>query len=1448
VSDIGPTSTCAKVREHIERVLDGDTDELGEELSTHLLDCDDCRDFRHEAEQAAEMVSMAGADYVEPRDMLERVLGKIDALDEAGPEGLAPKTSVSEASAPGADAAAGARDGGATDAPTAALVESAPPQGAEAETPNSGTKLVQLAAKDAAASQVDAVASQVAAEDATKTSTAPGSEGSGPEERHEAKEGKASAGVLVALRTPKGRQRARQWGAVGIAAAAVIALWLGDRGSSPNPEDPIAEVHGGEPWAGRVAEVVRGFGSRDGLSVCEAPSLAAPASDCRPIASGDEIDAGAVLRTDSVTQARLELHDGTLVVLDRQSEFRLDAEQARHGSLRQGEAVFDVRRGLEQLAVVDVPQGRVEVLGTKFVVYADSDTTRVDVSRGEVRLVDHRDRDVAVGAGQTGRLRNDDAPRVDSVSDLSESFAWSERAFGTEEEAEESPRGLGELRAKKPGERDELNGAVVLTKHAVKVRIQETMARTEVEEVFENRTDERLEGIFRFPLPPDAQIERLALEVDGHMEEGAFVDRERAAAIWRGAIVNSSKRPKPIQEEIVWVPGPWRDPALLEWQSGGRFELRIFPIEKRSSRRVILTYTQKLSPRGDAVGYTYPLAHDPSGSTKVLDFSFEAEVRGHAGAVTTRGYDFEATSSGLGADVLRRSLTRRDFVPAGDIGLDFRLADAGRELKAWAYEGSDGGPSYVALALRPNLPLSSERQERAYVFVVDRSRSMYGEQFDRARKLVVHTIRELDHDALVGVIDCDTECSAFSPGLRPVTEGLAGDVERYLSQVRPEGASDLVASLRAAVALRREAGGRKLEIVYVGDGAPTVGEVHPAFVGEAIRRVADGDVRVSAVTVGTGADLGALAAATRAGGGVVIPFVPGQSVGEAAFALLGATYGGALADVRVTLPEGLSDVAPREIGTVLAGDELVVVARMSGGKVDGEVTLSGKVGGESFEKRYELELEATGTSGNAFVPRLFAAARIADLEQEVSPLARERAVELSQKFNVASRHTSLLVLESPAMFKAFGLDNERTTPVWTGEADATSVEAGDLLAEEERATTVSGRADPSNPYGGSAEKSSDSSGQGLGSLSGRRAARAPGFAPPPAAAPKPKKEAAEREPWPSAAEDAARQPTPPPQFFDDEPMRDRRMVPMRKVWDRVMTVDAGGKATVSEAELDKRRARLEANPLNREALKQLYAGYLLGGELDRAEELAQRWSDKDPLDPDALTARADLAAQRGDRKLALRILGSVVDVRPSDHQAHFRLARALRWAGESERGCRHTFADAQRRINDGKALADAVRCLRESDQSNFADDLLRAAPGEARTEAERSLSTPASLGDELSGDFRIEAVWEDGSEDLDLVIVHPEGYRVSWLGAPTRSVITATDVLSSRREGLALRGAPAGDYAIEVVRADGDNRVVRGEAHIRVGNQSRTVPFSVDGARTRIATVKVSMRSRLVPL
>ena len=110
---------------------------------------------------------------------------------------------------------------------------------------------------------------------------------------------------------------------------------------------------------------------------------------------------------------------------------------------------------------------------------------------------------------------------------LADSVAWGEDAFGSAREASEVHRGLGELVAKKPGEANERRGAVTLTSHAVRVRIAGAVARTEVEEVFTNQTDQVLEGIFRFPLPPDAQIELVSPRAFKTVRARLFDARDR---------------------------------------------------------------------------------------------------------------------------------------------------------------------------------------------------------------------------------------------------------------------------------------------------------------------------------------------------------------------------------------------------------------------------------------------------------------------------------------------------------------------------------------------------------------------------------------------------------------------------------------------------------------------------------------------------------------------------------------------------------------------------------------------------------------------------------------------------------------------------------------------------------------------------------------------------------
>jgi hypothetical protein len=625
-----------------------------------------------------------------------------------------------------------------------------------------------------------------------------------------------------------------------------------------------------------------------------------------------------------------------------------------------------------------------------------------------------------------------------------------------------------------------------------------------------------------------------------------------------------------------------------------------------------------------------------------------------------------------------------------------------------------------------------------------------------------------------------------------------------------------------------------------------------------------------AVALGADADTTSLAALARGGGGVVVPYVPGQRVASAALDVLTAAYGVVLRDPVVELPAGLVQVTPARLDPVLAGHETYVFARMVGDRVEGAVRLRGKVGDEPFEQTYPTEIVASTSAGNAFVPRLFAAAKIEELERLGGADVKPTIVALSRKFAVASRHTSLLVLESEAMFTAFGLDRSSVAPSFTGEVLADSRTGG-----------VEGEAEPSSAddsldalaEAGPARKIASAEARGLGGVGtgmgggGRTATgAAPGAfaqpapttaapqrpAPPPAAAP-----AEEWDPFGGARDeakkekaDSAARPT-----DGDDPWSRRRpprdLVPMRRIFERKATFVPGNSIASDKAsEIVAAEAALKAAPDSRDRTASLFALYAASGRVGEAQELAARWASRDALDPDALLARADLAARSGDRDRSARILSGLADVRPGDRAVQERLAAFHEAAGDHRLACRHHLALAALVPAEAKVVAGATRCAREQGLTELSGLLRADAPERLRAEIDRLALAAAPAAPPLVGDVRIAATWS-GGEDLDVALVDASGKRYAWSGSPSRTVrVSAEDPASLRSETVAVANLPSGSYLVEITRAhDAATGPVTGEVAFTLpGGVVQKVPFTLTGPRAEVGTVRVFFTSRLVPL
>ena len=117
--------------------------------------------------------------------------------------------------------------------------------------------------------------------------------------------------------------------------------------------------------------------------------------------------------------------------------------------------------------------------------------------------------------------------------------------------------GFGRMEARASADRMDPVGLRALH---VDVKTAGDLAITEVTHTFHNAVAERREGTFRFPVPDGAMLIGLAMEIDGKMMEGEMVERDKARAVY-----------EKIVDEML-------DPALLEWEQGNWFKLRVFPL------------------------------------------------------------------------------------------------------------------------------------------------------------------------------------------------------------------------------------------------------------------------------------------------------------------------------------------------------------------------------------------------------------------------------------------------------------------------------------------------------------------------------------------------------------------------------------------------------------------------------------------------------------------------------------------------------------------------------------------------------------------------------------------------------------------------------------------------------------------------------------------------------
>jgi ferric-dicitrate binding protein FerR (iron transport regulator)/tetratricopeptide (TPR) repeat protein len=707
------------------------------------------------------------------------------------------------------------------------------------------------------------------------------------------------------------------------------------------------------------------------------------------------IGAGQSVTTRAGERRRVQLPDRSILYLNQ--ETTLAVTDDRHVRLERGEVFAEVvpASGDRGRFTVETKDRTVTALGTKFAVRAAKKGTGVLVTQGKVQVSGLTE---PVKAGQElnpGAKAPDAAPRASHALD------WTEELM-TSAESPLVPAGKyggGALVAVDPyGQEAKLS----LVKYHIDVHIEDGFARTTIDQTYFNSENFQMEGTFYFPLPPDASLSRLAMYVDGNLMEGGMAERDYARQTY---------------ERIRYAQ---RDPALLEWVDGSLFKMRVFPLEPRQEKRLILSYTQRLPVLYGRTTYRFPAGHSLN---HVREWSFTGLVKDGARLSFRSPSHPDMKAQAHGGD-LTLSDSTQNVVPNQDVVVE--LIDSAQSPASETVRWSSAlheGKRYLMLRYRPDLQGAPQRERRDWVFLFESS----GARDPLLARAQIEVIRALldnaEHDDTFSILTVGTRVKQFRPESIPATPENVSEAVKFLEQSHLIGALDLEQGLKEAAGLLQKAANPYL--VHVGGGIATLGEQRSEML---IPRIPQ-NARYVGVAVGKRFSLPFMKGAAEKSGGYFTQINPDEPIAWRGFELAATLNTPRLLDARVEamLPAGGErSNAPRFLtfsNLVTQGEEVAAVARVEDGQqLPAFAMVRGSFNGQPFERRIPFEGVNEGAD---YLPRTWAKLEIDRLVAFDGSKYRKDIIDLSKAMYVMTPYTSLLVLENEQMYKDFKVDRGR---------------------------------------------------------------------------------------------------------------------------------------------------------------------------------------------------------------------------------------------------------------------------------------------------------------------------------------------------------------------------------------------------------------------------------------
>ncbi len=554
--------------------------------------------------------------------------------------------------------------------------------------------------------------------------------------------------------------------------------------------------------------------------------------------------------------------------------------------------------------------------------------------------------------------------------------------------------------------------ALPLRGTSLKIEAQGGIARTVLEQRFENPYDDPLAVTYLLPLPHEGAVSGFAFRI-GERRIVGEVDRrsaarerfEQALVEGRSAGLVEQERTSLFTQELGNIPPRAAIVAeitldqRLSWLAEGAWELR-FPTT------VAPRYQGGPGRVADSAKVEAPVADGPIGPRLTLSLSVRdalaadrsPESPSHALHFTQAGGLLRASVRDESGVPLDRDLVVRWPVAAQEVGVSLSIARPGAD-KPHARQ------AYGLLTLVPpreEAGLSSV--PRDLIVLLDTSGSMGGEPLEQARRVVSALIDTLGPQDRLELIEFSNAPRRWKKTAMEATAANRKAALEWLAALEAGGGTEMRSGVYEALAALRD--GAQRQVVLVTDGL--IG-----FESEVVRTILEklpSRSRLHAVGVGSAVNRSLTGPAARAGHGVEVVIGLGEDAERAAKRLSSRTTAPLVTEVEIR-GSALVECSPSRLPDLFGGAPAIVALalRPEGGSLE----VQGRTARGRFVQQLLVPPVRKGEGSPATIA-LFGREKVEDLEMraragEVGE--HDGAIErLGLEFQLATRLTSWLAV------------------------------------------------------------------------------------------------------------------------------------------------------------------------------------------------------------------------------------------------------------------------------------------------------------------------------------------------------------------------------------------------------------------------------------------------------